>query len=190
MLQGIKEQMYLQGGKKTEFLALAEQIYHADENNLEILELLPPLYNEANRDGDLRLALARLFNLYLASERYDKAAETLESILDVDPYGAAHSDRLLNLAGHIDAIWYKNIAGRISIPGVGHGITPRNAETDEESEPGTSASFDDLVIEAEMYHRYHLTAKMREILKKIDRLYPGAYLDNPSLNELNEMAGF
>ena len=190
VLEGIKEQMYRLAGKRSEFLALAEQIYHADEDNLEVLELLPPLYNEFNREGPLRLALTRLFNLYLANERYDKAAETLESILDVDPYGAAHSDRLLNLEGHIDAIWYNDIAGRISIPGVGHGITPGRVEMDEQPEPGTSASLDDLVIEAEMYHRYHLTAKLQEILKKIDRLYPGAYLDNQSLTELNEMAGF
>jgi tetratricopeptide (TPR) repeat protein/GGDEF domain-containing protein len=191
LLLGIKEQMSLQQGKKNEFLALAEQIYHDDENNLDILELLPPIYNELNRDGDLRLALARLFSLYLAGERYDKAAETLESILDVDPYGAAHADRLLNLEGHIDAIWYKTIAGRISIPGVGHGITPGlSSESDEEPEPAACASLEDLIVEAEMYHRYHLTAKLEETLKRIDRLQPGAHLDNQSLNELYEMAGF
>ena len=191
LLRGIKQQLYFQQGKKAEFLSLAEQIHHADENNLEVLELLPPIYNELNRDGDLRLALARLFSLYLAGERYDKAAETLESILDVDPYGAAHADRLLNLEGHIDAIWYRNIAGRISIPGLGHGITTGlSSETDEETEPETPATLDDLIVEAEMYHRYHLTAKLEETLKRIDRLHPGAHLDNESLKELYEMAGF
>lgn len=122
ILEGIKEQMYGQQGKRSQFLALAEQIYHADENNLDVLELLPPLYNELNREHDLRLALARLFNLYLAGERYDKAADTLESVLDVDPYGAAHADRLLNLEGHIDATWYNNIASRISLPTIGRGL--------------------------------------------------------------------
>jgi tetratricopeptide (TPR) repeat protein/GGDEF domain-containing protein len=191
LTEGIREQMYLQQGKKAEFLALAEQIYHADENNLNVLEMLPPLYNELNREGDLRLALARLFNLYLAGERYDKAAETLESMLDVDPYGAAHGDRLLNLEGHIDATWYKNIAGRISLPGIGHGLIPGLlAETDEEPESGTPASLDDLIVEAEMYLRYHLTARLEEMLKRIDRLYPGAHLDNESLNELYETAAF
>jgi tetratricopeptide (TPR) repeat protein/GGDEF domain-containing protein len=191
ILLGIKKQMSLRQGKKNEFLALAEQVYHADENNLDILELLPPIYNELNRDGDLRLALARLFNLYLAGERFDKAAETLESILDVDPYGAAHADRLLNLEGHIDAIWYKTIAARISIPGVGHGTTPRfSQESDEEPEADSPASLEDLIVEAEMYHRYHLTAKLKETLKRIDRLHPGAHLDNQSLNELYEMVGF
>jgi GGDEF domain-containing protein/tetratricopeptide (TPR) repeat protein len=189
LLEGIKEQMYWQQGKQHDFLALAEQIYHADENNLQVLELLPPLYNELNREGDLRLALARLFNLYLASERYDNAAETLENILDVDPYGAAHADRLLNLEGHIDAIWYRNIAGRISVPGVGHGMAPGLAE-DEEPAPATPASLDDLIVEAEMYHRYHLTAKLEEILKRIDRLFPGAHEDKESLRDLYKAVDF
>ena len=189
LLEGIKEQMYWQQGKKHEFLVLAEQIYHADENNLQVLELLPPLYNELNRDGDLRLALARLLNLYLAGERYDKAAETLENILDVDPYGAAHADRLLNLEGHIDAIWYKNIAGRISLPGGGRGFVPgRPSEPEEEPAPGTPATIEDLIIEAEMYHRYHLSIKLEEVLKRIDRVYPGAYEDNVPLRELFEAA--
>lgn len=189
LLEGIKEQMYWQQGKKHEFLALAEQIYHADENNLHVLELLPPLYNELNHEGDLRLTLARLFNLYLAGEQYNKAAETLESILDVDPYGAAHADRLLNLEGHIDAIWYRNIAGRISLPGGGHGIAQGlPSETEEEPAPGTPAALEDLIIEAEMYHRYHLNKKLEEVLKRIDRFYPGAHEDNESLRELFEAA--
>ena len=190
LLQEIKEQLYSQQGKKTEFLALAEQIYHADENNLDILELLPPIYNELNHDGALRLALARLFSLYLAGERYDKAAETLESILDVDPYGAAHADRLLNLEGHIDAIWYKNIAGRISLPAGGRALAPGLLlEPEEEQTPGMQPALGDLIIEAEMYHRYHLSKKLEEVLTRIDKFYPGACEDNDSLEELFAAAG-
>jgi tetratricopeptide (TPR) repeat protein/GGDEF domain-containing protein len=189
LLKGIKEELYSQQGKKTEFLALTEQIYQADENNLQVLELLPPLYNELNRDGDLRQALARLFSLYLGGEEYYKAAETLENILDIDPYGAAHADRLLNLEGHIDAIWYKSIGGRIALPGVGRGLAHGLAsELEEEPVPGTPAAFEGLIAQAEMYHRYHLSTKLEEVLKQIDRLYPGAHEDNPSLKELLEAA--
>jgi tetratricopeptide (TPR) repeat protein/GGDEF domain-containing protein len=189
ILEGIKQELYSRQGKTAEFLALTEQIYQTDENNLQVLELLPPLYNELNRDGDLRLALARLFSLYLGGEQYNKAAETLENILDIDPYGAAHADRLLNLEGHIDAIWYKSIGGRIALPGVGRGLAQGLAsEREEEPVPGTPAAFEGLIAQAEMYHRYHLSAKLEEILKQIDRLYPGAHEDNPSLRELLEAA--
>jgi tetratricopeptide (TPR) repeat protein/GGDEF domain-containing protein len=191
LLESIKEQMYLHHGKRGEFLALAEQIYRVDENNLNVLKLLPPLYNELNREADLRLALARLFSLYLAGEQYDKAAETLEIIVDVDPYGAAHGDRLLNLEGHIDAVWYRNIAGRISVPGMGHGLTAGLSEKLEgELETDTPPTLDDLIVEAEMYHRYNLTSKLEGLLQRIDRHYPGAHLDNKPLSELYEMSGF
>ncbi|TAM84156.1 MAG: GAF domain-containing protein [Acidobacteria bacterium] len=191
LLGAIKEQMCLGQGMKNEFLALAEQVYHADENNLEILELLPPLYNEFNRESDLRLALARLFNLYLASERYDKAADTLESILDVDPYGIAHSDRLLNLEGHIDNVWYRNIAARISVPGLGLSSTSGlSQEQNGEPKSGPPAALDDLIVEAEICHRYNLTSKLMDVLQRIDRHYPGAHITHASLSELYEMSGF
>lgn len=190
LLEGIKKQLYWEQGRKLDFLALAEQIYHADENNLEVLELLPPLYNELNRESELRKALARLFNLYLAGEKYFKAAETLDGMLDVDPYGTGHADRLLNLEGHIDAVRYANIAGRISVPVGGHGIASNPLlVTDEEPQPGTPATLDDLLVEAEMYHRYRLTAKLEEILRKINRQYPGAQEENRALSDLYETTG-
>jgi tetratricopeptide (TPR) repeat protein/GGDEF domain-containing protein len=191
LVEGIKEQMYRRQEKKAEFLALIEQIYHADENNLQALELLPPLYNELNREGDLPLSLARLFSLYLADGRYSNAAEILEAMLDVDPYGASHADRLLNLEGHIDAIWYSNIVSRISLPGMGHGLSPDSPTgSGTEAETGAPATLDDLMIEAEMYHRYHLTEKLEETLRKINRLYPGAHEENESLSELYELVDF
>ena len=191
LLEGIKEQMCKVEGKRPDFLALVEQIYRADENNVDVLELLPPLYNEANREGDLRRALTRLFNLYLAGELYDKAADTLEGILDVDPYGAGHSDRLLNLEGHLDETWYNNIASRVALPGVGRGLaTNAFLEIDDGPPLESPASLEDLIVEAEMYHRYHVAAKLEEILKRIDRFYPGAHHENDSLKDLYELAGF
>jgi len=185
----IKDQMYRREKRQAEFVALIEQIYHADENNPDVLKLLPPLYNDLNREGDLRRALTRLFSLYLAAEQYNKAAETLESILDVDPYGAAHADRLLNLEGHIDSVWYNNIANRISVPGTGSGPLPATADEDSVS-AAMSMTLDDLIVEAEMFNRYHLDAKLHETLQKIDQLYPGAHEENRQLQELYEMAGF
>jgi tetratricopeptide (TPR) repeat protein/GGDEF domain-containing protein len=190
-VEEIKGHMFRGQNNKTEFLELVEQIHHADENNLQVLELLPPLYNELNRERDLRRSLPRLFNLYLAGEQYDKAAETLERILDVDPYGASHSDRLLNLEGHIDAIWYSNIAGRISLPGAGQGLAPDSSTgTGDEPATGAHVTLEDLIVEGEMYHRYHLAERLEETLRKIDRLYPGAHEVNQPLSDLYDLAHF
>ena len=102
--------------ERNEFLNIIEKLYEMDESNLEVLEVLSGLYNELNREDGLRRSLSRLFNLYLASEKYQKAADTLERMLDVDPYGEGHYDRLLNLEGHIDSVWYKNIQVRTEPP--------------------------------------------------------------------------
>ena len=191
LVEGIREQMVQRQKRKAEFLALIEQIYRADENNLDVLKLLPPLYNELNREEDLRRSLTRLFNLYLAGEQYNKAAETLEGILDVDAYGAGHFERLLNLENHIDAVWYSNIASRISLPGIGTRLTPAFSEqTGEEHAAEGATTLEDLIVEAEMYHRYRLNAKLEDTLKKIDRLYPGAQDASEPLTDLYETAGF
>ena len=151
--------------------------------------MLSALYNEMNKEDGLRKSLVRMFNLYLASEDYDKAADTLERIVDVDPYGAGHYDRLLNLEGNIDKIWYENIASRITPPSSGH------ASAGPQSGGGTAPAqkaegLDDLILEGEMCFQYQLTAKLTATLEKINKLYPGVEEKNQRLRELYQAAGF
>jgi tetratricopeptide (TPR) repeat protein/GGDEF domain-containing protein len=183
----LKEGLFKQG-KRNEFLKILEKMYEADESNLQVLEMLSNLYNEMNKEDGLRRSLTRLFNLYLAGEQYEKAADTLERILDVDPYGEGHYDRLLNLEGYIDAMWYNNImvrvqpssSGRIAtLPGAGGGAAAARTE-----------ALDDLIVEGEMYFQYQLASKLTETLEKIHRLFPGAEERNPRLRELYDLSGF
>ncbi len=186
LAQQLRGALYKQG-KRNEFLRIVEQIYEADESNLQVLETLSSLYNEMNREDGLRKSLVRLFNLYLAAEQYDKAADTLEKIIDVDPYGEGHYDRLLNLEGYIDKTWYGNIASRLQPPSgraapgapVGAGVPAPKPE-----------SLDDMIIEGEMFHQYQLTAKLTATLEKINRLFPGAEEENPRLRDLYNASGF
>jgi tetratricopeptide (TPR) repeat protein/GGDEF domain-containing protein len=174
-------------GKRSEYLEIVEKIYAADESNLQVLETLSNLYNEMNREDGLRRSLGRLFNLYLAVEQYDKAADTLEKIIDVDPYGEGHYDRLLNLEGYIDKIWYGNIATRLQPPS-GHSVA--GGAAGEGVAGAKQESLDDLIIEGEMFHQYQLTAKLTTTLEKINRLFPGAEEENPRLRDLYNTAGF
>jgi len=179
---------FSQQGKRNEYLKVIEKIYESDESNLRVLEMLTGLYNELNKEDGLRRSLTRLFNLYLAAEQYEKAADTLERILDVEPYGEGHYDRLLNLEGHIDPMWYKNIAVRVQppasartpgTPGGGAGAAAQKVE-----------SLDDLIVEGEMFFQYQLSSKLSETLEKINRLFPGAEDRAPRLRELYDAAGF
>ncbi len=164
-----------------------EKVYESDESNLEVLEVLSNLYNEMNMEDGLRRSLSRLFNLYLASENYTKAGDTLERILDVDPYGEGHNDRLVNLEGHIDAIWYKNILVRLQPPSSGRTSPAMRAAA---AAMEKTESLEDLLVEGEMYHQYQLSSKLEETLEKIDRLFPGAEEKNQRVRDLYEAAGY
>jgi tetratricopeptide (TPR) repeat protein/GGDEF domain-containing protein len=174
-------------GKRNEFLRIVEKIYEADESNLQVLETLSGLYNEMNREDGLRKSLVRLFNLYLAVEQYDKAADTLEKIIDVDPYGEGHYDRLLNLEGYIDKTWYGNISSRLQPPS---GHPAPGAPAGGGAPAPKTESLDDLVIEGEMFHQYQLTTKLNATLEKINRLFPGAEEENTRLRDLYNASGF
>jgi tetratricopeptide (TPR) repeat protein/GGDEF domain-containing protein len=184
--QQLKSRLFQQG-KRTEFLGILEKIYAADEGNLPVLEMLTNLYNELNKEEGLRRSLSRLFNLYVAAEQYDKAGDTLERIIDVDPYGGGHYDRLLTLEGHIDKIWYSNIASRVEPPSSGRGGSVESATG---AAPEMVESLDDLIIEGEMYFQYQLASKLRETVEKINRLFPGMEENEPRLRELYNSAGF
>jgi len=182
----LKDRLFQQG-KRNEFLKIIEKVYETDESNLEVLETLTNLYNEMNKEDGLRRSLSRLFNLYLASENYQKAGDTLERILDVDPYGEGHNDRLLNLEGHIDSIWYKNILTRLQPASYGR-TSP--AATAAAAAKDKTESLEDLLVEGEMYHHYQLSTKLGETLEKIDRLFPGADEKNQRVRDLYETAGY
>jgi tetratricopeptide (TPR) repeat protein/GGDEF domain-containing protein len=182
----LKDRLFQQG-KRNEFLKIMEKVYESDESNLEVLEVLSNLYNEMNKEDGLRRALSRLFNLYLASENYQKAGDTLERILDVDPYGEGHYDRLVNLEGHIDLIWYNNILSRMQPPS-----SARTSPATSAAAAGTekTESLEDLLVEGEMYHQYQLSSKLEETLEKIDRLFPGADEKNQRVRDLYEAGGY
>jgi GAF domain-containing protein len=185
LLNQIKPRLFQQG-RRDEFLRMVESMYEADESNLAMLETLTGLYNDLNKEEGLRRSLGRLFGLYLAGEHYDKAADTLERIIDVDPYGPGHYDRLLTLEGHIDKIWYDNIASRVQPPS-----TVRSAAAgDGTAEGGAKQGLDDLIIEGEMYHQYQLDSKLKETLTKINQAFPGAEETNSRLRDLYESARF
>ncbi len=176
-------------GKRDEFLRCVEKIYEADASNVAILETLRDLYDELNKEDGLRRALTRLFSLYLAGEEYDKAADALERILDVDLYGAGHYDRLLNLEGHIDKALYRSILTRVRPASASRG--PMSTGT--KGEGGVSQQQEDLealIVEGEMFYRYQLDSKLRETVEKLSCLYPGVEERNSRLRELYDLAGF
>ena len=184
LLQQVKPRLFQQG-KREEYLKIVERMYEADESSLPVLETLCGIYNDMNNEDGLRRSQARLFGLYLAAEFYDRAADTLERIIDVDPYGAGHYDRLLMLEGNIDKIWYDNISARVQPPSTTH--APSGSS---EAKGGGKVGLDDLIIEGEMYQQYQLDSKLKETLATLNRLYPGEEEKNERLRDLYQAVGF
>ncbi len=182
----LKDRLFQQG-KRNEFLKIMEKVYETDESNLDVLEVLSNLYNEMNKEDGLRRSQSRLFNLYLASENYRKAGDTLERILDVDPYGEGHYDRLINLEGHIDTIWYQNILSRMQLP---PSVRASPAENAAAAVAEKTESLEDLLVEGEMYHQYQLSAKLAETVQKIDQTFPGAEERNQRVRDLYDAAAY
>jgi GAF domain-containing protein len=180
----------LKEGKRKEFLSLMERIYEADESSIELLEELVGLYNEMNKEDGLRRSLVRIFNLYLGAERYDKAADTLERILDVEPYGQGHNDRLLNLEGHISPVLYKSIQSRLNPTSAPRGPLGAVQDGAAAAKQDKVESLDALIVEGEMYLQYQLSTKLQETLQTINQLYVGAEENNPRLRELYDNSGF
>lgn len=189
LLKQIKGRLF-QEGKRSEFLRIVETFYEFDESNLPALEMLTGLYNDMNQEDGLRRSLSRLFGLYLAAEQYDQAADTLERIIDVDPYGAGHYDRILTLEGHIDKIWYDNISARVQPPSTARSAAASPAGGGAAPGPAKAEGLDDLIIEGEMYFQYQLDSKLKETLAKINRLFPGAEAKSPRLAELYNNTGY
>jgi diguanylate cyclase (GGDEF)-like protein len=180
----LKSRLYQQG-KRNEYLRVIEKIYEVDESNLSVLEMLANLYSELNREESLGRALTRLFSLYLAAEQYGKAADTLERILDVDPYGLGHYDRLVMLEGHIDSVLYGNIAARVEPPS-----TAASAASAASGASGETAdTLEDLIIEGEMYLRYQLASRLKGTVEKIREKFPRAEHANPRVMDLYEAVG-
>ena len=182
-LSQLKDGLFRQG-KRNEYLQLMEKTYAADESNLDTLEALAELYNELNREEGLRRSLSHLFNLYVAGESYDKAADILERMLDVDPYGEGHTERLTNLEGHIDPIWYENILKRLQPPSTGRAAAASRGRKEH------SENLEELLVEGEMYFQYQLPAKLLETAQKIDRQFPGAEEKDQRIRDLFESAGY
>jgi diguanylate cyclase (GGDEF)-like protein len=125
----------------------------------------------------------KLFDLYVSTGNFAKAAECLDRAADVDPYERGHQRRLESLQGKIDDGKYNVIASRLtqmnkSVP------TP----TREEPTLG-AAALQDLMLQAEILVQYGMRSKAVERLQRIQELFPREEEKNEELQRLYLAAG-
>jgi diguanylate cyclase (GGDEF)-like protein len=137
-----------------------------------------------------------LFDLYMTAGNVQSACETLERLVDVDPYDLRHDERLGQLEGKADPTRLRSIRGRLAKSASVAGQTGRVARFEGEAhaaagqatEQKGGQTLDDMIVQAEIFLQYSLEAKAKDRLHKIAEEFPGEEDNNPRLRALYEQA--
>jgi diguanylate cyclase (GGDEF)-like protein len=124
------------------------------------------------------------------------ACETLDRLVDVDPYDLRHDERLTKLEGQADPAQLRGIRGRLAKSATVSGQSTRVARFEGEAaapagqatESKGGQSLDDMIVQAEIFLQYSLEAKAKDRLLKIAEEFPGEEDKNPRLRALYEQA--
>lgn len=199
LLGRVKKPMFA-ARKDREFIAYLEGLEKKNLAGIPVLEFLSSLYNELNYDSLFSGTLARLFDLYVNAGEYQKAANALDHLVDVDPYDAQHGTRLQLLTGKLDDHRYQAIASRFQRPGrtgseaaataVAAEAATEESEAADGGGEGESNALEDLLLQAEIFLQYGLKPRAVERLKRIAKLFPGEENRNDKLRALYAAAQF
>src|SRR5580658_1106560 len=177
------EQFQRRRGERRQFIAIMEDVTGARKASPQMLEFLSELYNASNRENDYCQTLLKLFDLYVSTGEFAKAAECLDRAAEVDPYESGHLKRLDMLKGKVEDARFKVIAARFS--SASKAPEPAHVEG-----PTLGAStLQDLMLQAEILVQYGMRNKAVERLQRIQELFPREEERNEDLQRLYMSAG-
>ncbi len=178
------EQFQRRRGERRQFIAIMEDIAAAHRASPEMLEFLSELYNSSNRENDYCQTLLKLFDLYVSTSEFAKAAECLDKAAEVDPYEPGHLKRLDLLKGKVDESRFKVIASRFS-----SASKPAEEPTQADTPTLGAGTLQDLMLQAEILVQYGMRNKAVERLQRIQELFPREEERNEDLQRLYLAAG-
>ena len=186
--------------KQNEFTAQLESVGGKNPNSQAILEFCAAFYTEANRETQYFEILIKLFDVYLKASNVPKACDTLEKLLDIDPYDHRNQERLEKLRGRVDESLLTRFSARLSKSG--GSAPPRSVQTQSSTadsvstaSPGGgdgkhSQALEDLIVQTEIFLQYSLQNKALERLQKIAATFPGEEQRNTRLRNLYQTANW
>jgi diguanylate cyclase (GGDEF)-like protein len=199
VLQTLKRRMFADK-KQNDFAAQLDAVGGKYVQSQAILEFWAAVYNELNRESQYFEILIRLFDVYLQTNKTQKAGETLERLVDIDAYDHRNQERLERLRGHVDEAYLRRVGGRLAKSLTAGGATASRAQTQtpQRSEPAQSAveevkhqqALEDLIVQTEIFLQYSLQSKAQERLQKIASMFPGEEERNARLRNLYETANW
>lgn len=168
-------------------------------HSLPLAEVVAKVYEELNRETKYFEALVRLFDLYLEAGRLKEACESLDRLVEIDPYDYRNQERITKLEGKADPAFLQSILARAAkaatagtrgerFAGTGPDNTARAAHMPEEIH-GQQA-LDDLIVQVEIFLQYSLQTKAVERLERIAELFPREEERNERLRALYDRANW
>ena len=196
LLQQMKEWMR-KSRREGELSNQLDRLAAAYPHSILLAETTAGIYEELNREAKYFDALMRLFDLYFNSERIKEACDTLDRLVDIDPYDYRNQERISKLEGKVDATFLQNILARAAkaatvstrtdgFSGAGSGEGP--APVSEESR--AQQALEDLIVQVEIFLQYSLQSKATERLARLAQLFPGEEERNDRLRALYERANW
>jgi diguanylate cyclase (GGDEF)-like protein len=196
LLQTLKRRMFA-AKQQNEFAAHLDTVAGKHLQSQAILEFWAGTYSELNRESQYFETLLKLFDVYAEKGNFPKACESLEKLMDIDPYDYRNQERLERLRGHVDEAFLKRLTGRLAKSGdltasprhtaSGQGTAPPPPTTEEGRR---HQALEDLIVQTEIFLQYSLQSKALDRLQKIATLFPGEEERNARLRNLYQTANW
>ena len=196
-LLAIAKKSMLAARRESEFASSVDKLVEAYPTSLRLAEFWGAMYAELNRETQYFDALVLLFDLYLANNQLPRACESLEKLVEIDPYDSRNQQRMDLLQGRADEAFLSRLRSRLTNAAT-HGSQATAQERPRETgrEPSTvlledvhsGQTLEDLLVQAEIFVQYSLQSKAIERLQRIAELFPGEEQNNERLQGLFEAA--
>jgi diguanylate cyclase (GGDEF)-like protein len=198
LLTEIKD--WMRAGRKEIGLATQmDRLAAAYPSSLPLAETVARTYEELNRETKYFDALVRLFDLYLLAGRMKEACETLDRLVDIDPYDYRNQERIAKLEGNVDPAFLQSVLARAAkaatvstrtdgFSGAGSEVAATAGPVSEEAR--AQQALEDLIVQVEIFLQYSLQTKAVERLERIGELFPGEEDQNERLRALYERANW
>lgn len=196
VLEMLKRRMFADK-RQNDFATMMDGLGAKFPHAQSILEFWAAIHNELNRESQYFEVLIKLFDVYLSSGNVKKSAESLERLVDIDPYDFRNQERLERLRGRVDDAYVNRLSSRMMKAGQATGghaprtgapassIAPANTE-----EARQLQALEDLIVQTEIFLQYSLQSKALERLQKIASLFPGEEARNARLSSLYQTANW
>src|SRR5438094_1613539 len=196
VLEMLKRRMFADK-RQTDFATMMDGLGAKFPYSQSTLEFWAGGHNELNRESQYFEVLIKLFDVYLSSGNVKKAAESLERLVDIDPYDFRNQERMERLRGRVDDAYVNRLSSRMMKAGQATGghaprtgapsssIAPANTE-----EARQMQALEDLIVQTEIFLQYSLQSKALERLQKIASQFPGEEARNARLSSLYQTANW